>query len=132
MFGKLSFYKYIAIWLLSEGVAIRYGLTYNGNNNPEKKAEWNALENIKVYLFETATEFDHYVQSFNVNTNKWVARHIFKRLIFLGNKNVSQFLTLGFLAVWHGFHTGYYVTFVFEFVIIHVDRDVSINFENTQ
>lgn len=130
VWGKLTFYKYIAIWLLSEGIATRYGLTFNGYKEEEqeggKKVEcWSACENIKVRLFEMATEFDHYVQSFNVNTNRWVARHIYKRLIFLGNKNYSQALTLLFLAVWHGYHSGYYLTFVFEFVIIHIDRDVS-------
>lgn len=30
-----------------------------------------------------------------------------------------------FLAVWHGLHSGYYVTFVHEFIVMYVERDVS-------
>merc|ERR1712055_69076 len=41
---------------------------------------------------------------------------------FLGNKMISQVATLGFLAVWHGFHAGYYTTFFNEFVTVMVER----------
>lgn len=131
--GRYTFYKYIAIWLLSEGNAIRYGLTFKGykesekgdDNKVNKVEDWSGCANINVKLFEMATEFNHYIQSFNVNTNRWVARHIFKRLIFLGNKDLSQLLTLLFLSIWHGFHSGYYVTFLFEFIVVHIDRDVA-------
>lgn len=131
VFGKYTFYKYIAIWLMSEGNAIRYGLTFKGHKEvkgaekDKKEEDWSACANIDIRLFEMATEFSHYISSFNINTNRWVARHIFKRLIFLGNKDLSQLLTLVFLAVWHGFHTGYYVTFLFEFIVVHIDRDAA-------
>jgi len=36
----------------------------------------------------------------------------------LGTKNISQILTLTFLAVWHGFYPGYYTVFLFEFLVI--------------
>lgn len=128
VWGKYTFYKYIAIWLMSEGCAIRYGLTFKGEHVDEegKKVEdWSGCANVDVKLFEMATEFNHYIQSFNINTNRWAARHIFKPLVFLGNKDLSQLLTLIFLAVWHGFHSGYYVTFLFEFIIVHIDKDVA-------
>lgn len=127
VWGKYTFYKYIAVWLMSEGNAIRYGLTFKGFKDADTKQveDWSACANIDVRLFEMATEFNHYIQSFNINTNRWAARHIFKRLIFLGNKDLSQLLTLVFLAVWHGFHSGYYVTFLFEFIVVHIDRDAA-------
>lgn len=31
---------------------------------------------------------------------------MYKRLKFLGNREISQFAALLFLAVWHGLHTG--------------------------
>ena len=127
IYGKYTFYKYIAVWLMAEGNAIRYGLTFKGFKEEvgKKVEDWSACANIDVRLFEMATEFNHYIQSFNINTNRWAARHIFKRLIFLGNKDLSQLLTLIFLAIWHGFHSGYYVTFVFEFIVVHIDRDAA-------
>merc|ERR1719237_1675979 len=35
---------------------------------------------------------------------------------------ISQVATMGFLAVWHGFHAGYYITFINEFVTVMVER----------
>ena len=38
---------------------------------------------------------------------------------------VSQTATLVFLAVWHGWHAGYYVTFFNEFIVISFEKDFS-------
>lgn len=86
--------------------------------------KWDALENVKIGVLENATEFNHYILSFNVNTNQWSAHYIYKRLKFLGSRIASQLLTLLFLAVWHGFHSGYYISFFMEFLVIYLERDV--------
>lgn len=98
-------------------------MAYNEDENGEIK--WNGVENIKLRIFESCTEFNHYIQSFNVNTNQWVAHYIYKRLKFLGNRHLSQLGALLFLAVWHGLHSGYYICFFTEFVVIYMERDVS-------
>ena len=38
---------------------------------------------------------------------------------------VSQTATLAFLAVWHGWHAGYYITFFNEFIVISFEKDFS-------
>ena len=38
------------------------------------------------------------------------------------HNNIVQVATLIFLAIWHGFHAGYYLTFFNEFVTIMVER----------
>lgn len=76
-------------------------------------------------MFENTTRFQHYIDSFNVQTNNWVAEYIYKRLKFLGNRDYSQFGTLLFLAVWHGFHSGYYMCFLMEFLVILCERQVN-------
>ena len=38
---------------------------------------------------------------------------------------MSQTATLAFLAVWHGWHAGYYVTFFNEFIVISFEKDFS-------
>lgn len=53
-----------------------------------------------------------------------MAQHVYKRLKFLGNKYYSQGGVLLFLAVWHGLHSGYYVTFWHEFMVMLMERDV--------
>lgn len=55
-----------------------------------------------------------------------LSRYIYKRLKFLNNKTYSQFGTLLFLAVWHGFHSGYYATFFYEFITILAEKNVSL------
>ena len=36
----------------------------------------------------------------------------------------SQLGTLVFLAVWHGYHSGYYVCFFNEFITMNFERDI--------
>ncbi|KAJ8964232.1 hypothetical protein NQ314_005061 [Rhamnusium bicolor] len=127
IWGRFTLYKYISCWLLTEGACILFGLAHNGvDENGETK--WDGLENIKISIFENTTEFNHYIQSFNVNTNHWVGQYVYKRLKFLGNRQLSQFAALLFLAIWHGFHTGYYVCFFFEFIVIYMERDMVDSF----
>jgi lysophospholipid acyltransferase 5 len=52
---------------------------------------------------------------------------VYKRLKFLGNRYISQAAALTFLAVWHGLHSGYYMCFLLEFVIMKLEKDVSIS-----
>lgn len=99
-----------------------------GYNEEEGVVKWNGVENIKLFIFENTTEFNHYIKSFNVNTNYWVGHYIYKRLKFLGNRHVSQLTALLFLAVWHGFHSGYYVCFFMEYMVMYMERDVSMCF----
>lgn len=51
----------------------------------------------------------------------WSKYYVFKRLKFLGNKNASQFGTLAFLAIWHGFHPIYFITFLLEFLCVQCE-----------
>lgn len=51
-------------------------------------------------------------------------RNVFKRLRVLGNKMVSHFITLLFLTLWHGLHSGYFMCFSLEFVIVTVEKQV--------
>src|SRR6266498_2509109 len=72
--------------------------------------------------FEFATSLNQIVGSFNTNTNLWTKLYIFKRLIFLGNKNLSALGALFFLALWHGIHSGYYFCFFLEYIDIETEK----------
>lgn len=87
--------------------------------------KWDGLANVDLWRLESSTEFNHYIQSFNINTNHWVAQYIYKRLKFMGNRYISQAATLLFLSIWHGFHSGYYICFLFEFTVMYMEKDVS-------
>nr|XP_034996528.1 lysophospholipid acyltransferase 5 isoform X2 [Zootoca vivipara] len=123
IWGKTMLYKYVTCWLVTEGVCIITGLGYNGKDE-KGRPKWDACANMKVWLFETTPYFTGTIASFNTNTNAWVARYIYKRLKFLGNKLLSQGLSLFFLAIWHGLHCGYLVCFQMEFLIVTVERQL--------
>ena len=42
----------------------------------------------------------------------------------MNNRYISQFSALLFLAVWHGLHTGYYMCFFLEFIVMNLEKDV--------
>ncbi|KAM6968028.1 lysophospholipid acyltransferase 5 [Aplochiton taeniatus] len=121
LWAKVLLYKYVCCWVISEGVCILSGLGYNGRDE-EGQHKWDACANMKVWLFETTPLFTGTISAFNINTNAWAARHVFKRLKFLGNKILSQTATLIFLAIWHGLHSGYILCFSMEFIIVNVER----------
>ncbi|MEE6513727.1 hypothetical protein FKM82_021530 [Ascaphus truei] len=121
IWGKVTLYKYVNCWLVTEGVCILTGLGYNGTDE-NGRARWDACANMKVWLFETTPFFTGTIASFNTNTNDWVARYVFKRLRFLGSKAMSQAAALFFLAIWHGLHSGYLICFSLEFLIVIVEK----------
>ncbi|CAG8555964.1 1049_t:CDS:2 [Ambispora leptoticha] len=118
---KFSFTKYLGVWTLAEGACVLSGISFNGYNE-KGQAEWDGLSNVSIYRFEFATSLSQIVAAFNTNTNLWSKLYIFKRLMFLGNKNLSSIITLFFLAVWHGTHAGYFLCFSLEFFDIEVER----------
>ncbi|XP_026226380.1 lysophospholipid acyltransferase 5 isoform X1 [Anabas testudineus] len=120
LWAKFGLYKYVSCWVIAEGSCILAGLGYSGV--VDGKHQWDGCANMKVWLFETTPLFGGTIASFNINTNAWAARHVFKRLRFLGNKTLSHVTTLFFLAIWHGLHSGYILCFSLEFFIITVER----------
>ncbi|CAG9781790.1 unnamed protein product [Diatraea saccharalis] len=127
LWAHFALYKYISCWLLTEASCIRFGLSYNGSEkdgNGVMVSQWDGCSNIKLLRFEFATKFQHYIDSFNCNTNHFAAEYIYKRLKFLGNRHLSQLFTLLFLALWHGIRSGYYMTFFNEFIIIFMEKEL--------
>jgi len=114
--------KYLSAWLMAEGICVISGLSFSGLRE-DGSADWRGCANVKISRLETSLKFGHVIESFNINTNNWVAVYIYKRLKFLGSRTISQVVTLIFLAVWHGFHSGYYLVFLNEFLIIKLERE---------
>jgi len=121
LYGKIMLYKYVSCWIVTEGACIYAGMAYNGKD-AQGRSLWNGCENIHVSLFERAYKFGHIIASFNKCTNLWVGHYVYKRLKFLGNRYISQFAALLFLAVWHGLHSGYYICFFMEFIVMNTEK----------
>lgn len=149
IWGKLMLSKYVGCWLITvsvlkswglplgffylsvwyspsqEGACIMTGMTHNGQDE-NGNILWNGCANIHIRQYESASTGQEYIQAFNVNTNRWMAKYVFKRLKWVGNRLFSQVATLFFLALWHGLHSGYYNNFALEFFVVMFERDVSI------
>lgn len=83
VWGRLTLYKYLSVWLLTEGACICYGIAYNGRDE-NNKILWNGCENVNIKQFENVKVFNDYIACFNINTNHWVAEYVYKRLKFMG------------------------------------------------
>jgi len=123
LYGKVMLYKYVSCWIVSEGACILGGISYNGNDS-KGISRWDGCENINVSVFERAYKFSHLISSFNKCTNHWVAINVYKRLKFVGSRHVSQGAALLFLAVWHGLHSGYYMCFFMEFLVMNMEKEL--------
>ncbi|KAG0067989.1 Lysophosphatidylcholine acyltransferase 3 [Linnemannia elongata] len=125
--GKTVLNKYLGIWTIGEGPCVLSGITFNGYD-AQGKPEWDGLRNVNPINYEFATSLTQIVTSFNMNTNFWAKLYVFKRLRFLGNKNLSALGVLLFLAVWHGTHIGYFFCFGLEFMDMETERRMSARF----
>lgn len=122
--AKFILCKYLSVWLMAEGVCVISGLAYN-DKFEDGSPDWTGCANVKLRRFESASKFGHIIESFNINTNAWAAAYVYKRLKFLNNRNISQGVTLIFLATWHGWHSGYFVTFFNEFIVMKLEKDLT-------
>ncbi|ORY00285.1 MBOAT-domain-containing protein [Basidiobolus meristosporus CBS 931.73] len=113
--GKFVLNKYLGVWTLNEGSGALCGISFN-EYTATGTPRWDGLANVDLFKYETATSLSNIIASFNMNTNNWSKLYIFKRMRFMGNKHISTFATLFFLAIWHGVHIGYFVCFATEFI----------------
>ncbi|XP_072022573.1 lysophospholipid acyltransferase 5-like [Amphiura filiformis] len=120
IWGEFKLWHYCSAWLISEGVCILSGITYEGRD-ATGAPNWKGCNNVRISQLESAVTLRQVIAAFNINTNVWVARYVYKRLKFLGNKVISQAVTLLFLAVWHGYYIGYYICFFFELIIVQFE-----------
>lgn len=105
--------KYYGAWNLTEGACILSGLGYNGLDE-KKQPRWDRLTNVNPISLETAQNTRAYLESWNMNTNKWLKNYIYLRVTPKGKKPGfrSSMATFGTSAIWHGISPGYYLTFL--------------------
>ena len=104
-----------------EGSCIISGIAYD-----LRTRTFDKCCNIRPFKFETSSTFGGLIQAFNVTTNRWAMRYVFKRLRFLNSKPISHILTLLYLALWHGLWSGYYIAFTLEFLVVKVEKEVGV------
>ncbi|KKF92231.1 Lysophospholipid acyltransferase [Ceratocystis platani] len=78
------------------------------------KISWNRLQNIDPLAVETAQNPRAYLGGWNMNTSNWLRNYIYLRVTPRGKKPGfrASLMTFGTSAFWHGFHPGYYMSFI--------------------
>ncbi|KAK9240740.1 MBOAT, membrane-bound O-acyltransferase family-domain-containing protein [Lipomyces kononenkoae] len=106
--------KYYGAWSLTEGACILSGLGYNGIDPATNKRKWDRVKNIDAYRFETGQNTYTLLETWNMNTNKWLKTYVYLRVTPKGKKPGFNSTLITFLtsAFWHGVSPGYYLTFV--------------------
>ncbi|ODV80155.1 MBOAT-domain-containing protein [Suhomyces tanzawaensis NRRL Y-17324] len=106
--------KYYTIWSIAEGSCILSGIGYNGVDPETGKFRWNRVQNIDPYAFETGQNCKVCLESWNMNTNKWLKNYVYLRIARKdkGPGVKSTLFTFATSAFWHGTRPGYYLSFV--------------------
>jgi len=128
---RIFLLRYQGVWLIAEASCMLCGLSYNGRTK-DGEILWNGVCNIEMIKLEFGNTCTTFIESYNCSTNQWASRYIFKRLYFLGNKIASHIITLLFLALWHGFYSGYFACFGFEFIHLFNERMVMMAFSGSK
>ncbi|CAJ0587148.1 unnamed protein product, partial [Mesorhabditis spiculigera] len=123
LWARILLSRYVSAFLLAEAATIYSGLGWSGKDKKTGEEKWDACRCVDVWLWETGSDFNALVQSFNRQTNLWMKKHVFRRLIWLGDKRLSHGLTLLYLAIWHGFHGGYFLLFGFEYFAVRAQNE---------
>jgi len=118
--GIFYFHKHVATWTIIRGGNILTGIGYQKKN---EIVSFDKFKNVDYKNFHLAQSNHDVIRGFNLCTNDWAARYIFKRCIWMGNKNVSHALTLLFLAVWHGTDLCYFTSFTHEFMVVNAEKE---------
>ena len=106
--------KYYTIWLIAEGGCIQCGIGYNGYNRETDSFLWNRVQNIDPIGFEFGQNMHKCLESWNMNTNKWLKNYVYIRASKKNKKPgfKSTLFTFMTSAFWHGTKPGYYLTFL--------------------
>lgn len=132
MVGLTARLKYYGVWTLTEGACILTGLGYNGVDPSTGRVSWDRLSNIDPWGVELAQNARGYLASWNINTSNWLRNYVYLRVTPRGKKPGfrASLITFGTSALWHGFHPGYYMSFVFASFVQTVAKSMFISHLN--
>ncbi|KAJ3101094.1 lysophospholipid acyltransferase [Phlyctochytrium planicorne] len=110
--GFISRTKFYTAWKLAEGACCLVGIGYAGKKNG--KDAWDRASNVNIFGFELGDNPKSMLECWNQKTGNWLRSCIYLRLTKPGKKPHPMVTVITYLvsAFWHGFHAGYYFTFL--------------------
>ncbi|KAL2912169.1 Lysophospholipid acyltransferase [Polyrhizophydium stewartii] len=106
--------KLSAAWKVAESACILTGIGYNGVGLKTKRESFDRMTNIIVREVELGQSPKAIIDAWNIKTSNWLKRCVYLRATWGGNKpgGLATALTNLSSAFWHGFHAGYYLSFL--------------------
>lgn len=107
--------KYYFVWKLSEGGANLAGFGFEPSEESKKSGQfiaqdWDAVSQIDVTGFQTASNIQMMTRSWNQRTQWWLEHYVYRRAP--RSFGINMILTYFVSAFWHGFYGGYYLFFL--------------------
>eukprot|EP00842_Homolaphlyctis_polyrhiza_P006065 jgi/Hompol1/645/HPOL_000990-RA len=106
--------KLSSAWKIAEAAGIMCGLGYNGLDHRTNAPLFNRIENVNVRGVELGQSPKACIDNWNIKTSNWLKRCVYLRLTDTKSKStlLATVLTNLTSAFWHGFHPGYYLSFL--------------------
>ncbi|KAH6580425.1 hypothetical protein BASA61_009657 [Batrachochytrium salamandrivorans] len=116
--------KLSSAWKISEAAGIFTGIGYAGINPETQAPIFNRLENVNLWKVELGQSPKGIVDGWNIKTSTWLKRCVYLRVSTPGSRptELATGLTNLVSAMWHGFHAGYYMSFLSATLWIIVGR----------
>ena len=106
--------KYYCIWNLAEGGMILSGFGYNGRDKKTNTILWDRCNNAKILSVEFGESIRESITEWNKKTSLWLRVYAYERMMeFHFPQWIAMYGTMAVSAFWHGFYSGYYITFGF-------------------
>ncbi|KAI8904410.1 MBOAT, membrane-bound O-acyltransferase family-domain-containing protein [Gorgonomyces haynaldii] len=110
--GSVARFRFYCAWKASEAACILTGLGYAGPSATLEE-RWSRLENVNIPGVELSQTPRDVMIHWNKNTANWLREDVYVRLMDLKvPRTVGTLLTSLTSAFWHGFYSGYYITFL--------------------
>ncbi|KAF4521961.1 hypothetical protein B566_EDAN009489 [Ephemera danica] len=99
--------KYYHVWILADAIANSSGLGLKAPSTPGQQPTWDLISNVDVMGFEMGLTLRDSVNEWNKGTSTWLRLLVYERAT-----RMRTLQTYVLSALWHGFHPGYYLTFI--------------------
>ncbi|KAI8914103.1 MBOAT, membrane-bound O-acyltransferase family-domain-containing protein [Entophlyctis helioformis] len=104
--------KLCAAWKVAESACIMTGIGYDGMDPRTKEHKFDRMENINIRGVELGENLKMMIENWNKNTNGWLRRYIYIRVMPYVPGGAAVAITNFTSALWHGFYPGYYLSFL--------------------
>jgi lysophospholipid acyltransferase len=100
------------------------GLVYHPAHPEGAPPRLDLAENANMWSLETAQSPRDFINSWNIKTSHWLRRAVYSRVLPRHGAGAALVATYLASAFWHGFHPGYYLTFLSAALVLMASKTI--------